>query len=128
MLDRIPHRPPVRLVEELLRADADGAEASLLVREGSWLRHGSFAPEALVEALAQTCALHAAKNAPEGASMQGALAALTKWTFPARALPGERVLLAVKLQTRLGPLAAYEGVARVGDREIARGDLRVVGR
>jgi 3-hydroxymyristoyl/3-hydroxydecanoyl-(acyl carrier protein) dehydratase len=127
-VDRIPHRPPVRLVERFLRADTVSAEAALVVREGSWLRHGALAPEALVEALAQTCALQAVANATEGVKLEGALAAVSRFRFSSRAEPGDEVRLAVTLQTRLGPLAAFEGVARVGEREVARGELRVVGR
>ncbi len=127
VIDRIPHKAPARLVERLLRADAESAEAALVVADGPWLRAGALAAEALVEALAQTCALHAAANAPPEARLEGVLAALTRFSFPHRAVPGDEVRLYVKLQTRMGPLAAFEGVARVGEREVARGDLRVLG-
>ena len=127
VIDRIPHREPARLVERLLRADAESAEASLVVREGPWLRGGALAGEALVEALAQTCALHAAANSSPEARLEGVLAAVSKFAFRTRATPGDEVRLSVRLQTKLGPLAAFEGVARVGDREVARGELRVLG-
>lgn len=127
-IDRIPHRPPARLVERLVASNADTTEAELVVREGPWLRRGSLAAEALVEALAQTCALHAVANTKEGAGHTGVLAAVSHFMFPTRAVPGDTVRLEVRLETRMGPLAAFEGVARVGEREVARGELRVVAR
>jgi len=121
----LPHRPPVRLVERVLRMDERGAAAELVVRE-PWVRRGAFAPEALIEALAQTCALHAAARARPGERARGGvLAGVSRFRFPARALPGETVVLSVELQALLGPLAAFEGVARSGEREVARGELRV---
>lgn len=124
-IDRIPHRPPARIVERFLGADETEAKASFVVRHGPWLRGGAFAPEALVEALAQTTALYVAANTPPEIQIAGVLAAVSHFACASRALPGEEVHLTVRLQTRLGPLAAFEGVARVGDREVARGDLRV---
>jgi 3-hydroxymyristoyl/3-hydroxydecanoyl-(acyl carrier protein) dehydratase len=127
ILELIPHRPPARLVERLVRADATAAVAELVVRDGPWLRRGALAPEALVEALAQTCALFAASSATAGsAPVAGALASVSRFTWPTRAVPGDVVTLAVRIQTTLGPLVAFEGIACVGEREVARGELRVV--
>jgi predicted hotdog family 3-hydroxylacyl-ACP dehydratase len=121
----LPHRPPARLVERALRADAAGAEAELTVRD-AWLRRGALAEEALVEALAETCALYASARAGEAREARsGVLAAVSRFVFPERARPGETVRLEVRLETVLGPLAAFEGVARVGAHEVARGELRV---
>ncbi|HZU99711.1 MAG TPA: hypothetical protein VFF73_23570, partial [Planctomycetota bacterium] len=55
----------------------------------------------------------------------GALAAVSRFEFPSPAVPGDVVNLQVRLQATLGPLAAFEGVARVGERVVARGELRV---
>jgi len=41
-------------------------------------------------------------------------------------VPGDVVTLSVRVQTAMGPLVAFEGVATVGAREVARGELRVV--
>jgi predicted hotdog family 3-hydroxylacyl-ACP dehydratase len=116
----IPHRAPVVLVERVVSRDATQATAEMTVRE-PWLRDGALAPEALVEALAQTCAVYAQTDV----ARQGVLAKLNDFTFPARAREGERVTLVVRLQTRVGPLAAFESSAQVGDRIVARGELRV---
>lgn len=121
----LPHRPPARLLERALRADAVGAEAELVVRD-SWLRRGALAEEALVEALAETCALYASARAGESpGARSGVLAAVSRFVFKEKARAGETVRLEVSLETVLGPLAAFEGVARVGVREVARGELRV---
>jgi predicted hotdog family 3-hydroxylacyl-ACP dehydratase len=121
----LPHRPPARLIERVLRADDSGAEAELTVQD-PWLRRGALAEEALVEALAETCAVFASARARPGERARaGVLAAVSRFVFPGRARAGETVRLAVSLETVLGPLAAFEGVARVGEREVARGELRV---
>jgi predicted hotdog family 3-hydroxylacyl-ACP dehydratase len=123
----IPHAGHSLLLERVLPGDETLARAELVVREGPWLRAGALAPEALVEALAQTAAAFAALEARRRgvAATGGVLAAVSHFAFPARATPGETVTLEVRLETVLGPLAAFEGRASVGEREVARGELRV---
>lgn len=126
LLAKIPHRAPALLLDRVIEADPEGSRAELLVREGPWLRGGALAPEALVEALAQTCAVHAAAQAPGGgAPRAGALAALSRFEFPSRATPGRTVTLSVRLQARIGELVAFEGTAVAGPDVVARGELRV---
>ncbi len=109
----------------LLERQVEAGVCELTVREGPWLRRGALAPEALVEALAQTCAAWGASSSPAGGGRGGALAAVSRFEFPSPAVPGEIVRLEVRLQATLGPLAAFEGVACVGERVVARGELRV---
>jgi predicted hotdog family 3-hydroxylacyl-ACP dehydratase len=124
--DLIPHRPPARIVERVVSADDVSAETELTVREGSWLRGGALAPEALVEALAQTAAVYAGLAARGGAAPRaGYLAGMSRFEFPSAARPGDVVRLSVRVETKIGDLVAFEGTARVHDREVARGELRV---
>jgi 3-hydroxymyristoyl/3-hydroxydecanoyl-(acyl carrier protein) dehydratase len=128
--DLIPHRPPARLLERVLDATDEGAVAELTVREGPWTRAGKLAPEALVEALAQTAALYAGARARREGSegrlpRAGVLAAVSRFEFPRPARPGDRVRLEVRLQKALGELVAFEARARVGEGDVAQGELRV---
>lgn len=120
----VPHRPPALLLERVLAADEAGAAAELLVREGPWVRGGALAPEALVEALAQTAAAFAGAQANRE-PRAGLLAGFSRFEFPTPARPGDRVRLEVRLEKVLGELAAFEGRASVEGRLVARGELRV---
>ncbi len=125
----LPHRPPARLIERVVAADELGATAELSVREGPWLRCGVLAPEALIEALAQTAAVYASVRARALASTSsppaGHLAGIANFAFEAPARPGDLVVLAVKLERTFGQLVAFGARAYTRGRDVARGELRV---
>jgi 3-hydroxyacyl-[acyl-carrier-protein] dehydratase len=55
--DYIPHRPPFVMIDNLLKASADGFETDFFIEEDNVLVHSGFFEESgLIENIAQTCA------------------------------------------------------------------------
>jgi 3-hydroxyacyl-[acyl-carrier-protein] dehydratase len=122
----LPHRPPWLLVDRVISVDADAVVAEKRVSAGDPLvgDTGLGGPLAL-EALAQAAAcLMGTKAAEAGASVHlGYLVAARGWKFPSIAQPGETVTLEARRTSSLGALHGFSAVARVGEREIASGEL-----
>ena len=127
--DFLPHRPPFRFVDSLIRLFDDGAECELaLTGDDPRLQQGRLAPLFLLEALAHTTAVfHGAQNTTsEKSPDSGMLVQIGDAQFFSSAHAGDRVFLHVKRVHSLGRFARFAGVASVGDKPLVKADLTVV--
>jgi predicted hotdog family 3-hydroxylacyl-ACP dehydratase len=109
----IPHRHPMRLVEEVVTIDEDAVETSSVVRD-TWptAEHGCVRTVVLVELIAQSAAvLQGWKERRENDTALGGLlvgiqhATLTRPTVPV----GARLLCTVRISHGLTNYLAFEG-------------------
>jgi 3-hydroxyacyl-[acyl-carrier-protein] dehydratase len=129
-LDWLPHRPPMRLVEQIVEL-VPGAEARCARRTApsDWYFQGHFPEHAvvpavvLVELVAQTggLAAGAGESAESGAPVQLRVAALGPFKFPAAAGPGMQLEARARVVGRMGGLVKVEGEVTADGRLVAAG-------
>lgn len=128
----LPHRPPMRLVEEIVEI-VPGARAVTrrLTRPDDWFFDGHFPGQpvipaiVLVELLAQTGGLAAGAPAPgaDAQPLQLRVAALGPFKFPAGAGPGVTLEAEARVIGAIGGLYKIEGEVRADTRTVASGAL-----
>jgi len=116
-VDLLPHKPPMRLVEEI--ADlvvGQSARGLRVARPDDWYFQGHFPGDpvvpaiVLIELLAQTGGLVAASgNQPDVAGAKLRVAALGPFKFPATARPHQRLDARARVSGRVGNLIKIEG-------------------
>jgi 3-hydroxyacyl-[acyl-carrier-protein] dehydratase len=129
LLARLPHQPPMRLVERIERIEpGELATASRTARPGDWYFDGHFPGEpvvpavVLVELLAQTGGLAAARD-PGLEPLAMRLAALGPFKFPVSAGPGAQLVATATVQGRMGALVRIQGEVTADGRLVATGSL-----
>jgi 3-hydroxymyristoyl/3-hydroxydecanoyl-(acyl carrier protein) dehydratase len=118
---RLPHRFPFRLVDR----EADGG-ALLCATAAAWWDRGEegLALPLLVEGVAQSAALLLGSEG--GPAERMALAAVEAARLDRRPLPGERLEIRVRLETRLGRLVRVRGELTAGGEEIGAATVVLV--
>jgi 3-hydroxyacyl-[acyl-carrier-protein] dehydratase len=130
-LDRLPHKPPMRLVDELLDIDPGvSATTARTTRPTDFFFQGHFPGRPivpammLVEMIAQTGGIAAASASSDDArTSPGTLAALGGFKFPSAAGPDARLTIHARVVGRIGRLVKIEGEVRADGVVVAAGTL-----
>jgi 3-hydroxymyristoyl/3-hydroxydecanoyl-(acyl carrier protein) dehydratase len=129
LLERLPHRPPMRLVERVIELRAgELARTERVTRPDDWFFDGHFPDQpvmpaiALIELVAQTGGLAAAD--PESSRPQSMrVAAVTDFKFPAAASPGAVLVATARVAGRMGLLTKIEGQVTADGQVVATGAI-----
>jgi 3-hydroxyacyl-[acyl-carrier-protein] dehydratase len=126
-LARLPHQPPMRLVDEVVEVSPGAsARARRRVRDEDWFFQGHFPGNpvvpaiVLVELLAQTGGLAVGGD---GAPLQLRVAAFGAFKFPAAAVPGALLEVTARLAGRMGGLYKIEGDVTADGVVVATGSV-----
>ena len=126
LYELLPHRPPMLMIDELLRSDERSAEARVCFK-GKELatNRGEVLEWALIESLAQTVAALQGSIAQKLGSPpgRGMLTGVRDFRFHGLADADALLELSVEIERRLDPFALVRGRVRQGERLIAEGGL-----
>jgi 3-hydroxyacyl-[acyl-carrier-protein] dehydratase len=136
-LDLLPHRPPMRLVEEIADLVAgESARGLRVAHPEDWYFQGHFPDDpvvpaiVLIELLAQTGGLAAASGGERSGSAMLRVAAVGPFKFPGGARPHQLLDARARVVGRVGGLIKIEGEVladgvRVAVGSVTLADLRV---
>ena len=134
LLDLLPHRPPMRLLDEIVElVPGRHAHARRELRPDDFFFNGHFPGEpivpavVLVEMIAQAGGLAAgAPSSPEASSAQPLrlrVAGLGPFKFPRAAAPGAQLDVQVRVAGHLGGLYKIEGEVKADGQLVAVGSV-----
>lgn len=130
-LELLPHRPPMRLVEEIVEVvPGQFARARRATRTDDWFFQGHF-PDGpvvpaivLVELLAQTGGFAACSDAASHlAAKRLRVAALGGFKFPGAAIPPAMLEATARVAGRMGGMIKIEGEVTADGVRVAAGSL-----
>jgi 3-hydroxymyristoyl/3-hydroxydecanoyl-(acyl carrier protein) dehydratase len=129
LVARLPHQPPMRLVEHVVEfVPGRQARTTRRARPDDWYFDGHFPDRpivpavALVELIAQTGGLAAVGGEGEG-PLQLRVAAFNNLKFPAAAVPGALLECTAQVVTRFSGLIKVEGSVTADGTLVAAGSV-----
>jgi 3-hydroxyacyl-[acyl-carrier-protein] dehydratase len=133
-LDLLPHRPPMRLIEEVV-STGPGKEAvgSRVAKPDDFYFQGHFPQNPivpaiiLVELVAQVGGLAVGVDGAEPHPLQLRVAAIGPFKFPSAARPGARLEASARVAGSLGGLYKIDGAVTADGIIVASGSLTLAG-
>jgi 3-hydroxyacyl-[acyl-carrier-protein] dehydratase len=129
-VDLLPHRPPMRLVEEIADLVAgESARGLRVARPEDWYFQGHFPDDpvvpaiVLIELLAQTGGLAAASGGERPGSAMLRVAAVGPFKFPGAARPHQLLDARARVVGRIGGLIKIEGEVLADGVRVAVGSV-----
>ena len=130
-VDLLPHRPPMRLVDEIADlVDGQSARGLRVARPEDWYFQGHFPDDpvvpaiVLIELLAQTGGLAAASGEERsGSAAMLRVAAVGPFKFPGAARPHQLLEARARVIGRIGRLIRIEGDVRADGIRVAVGSV-----
>lgn len=129
IMEIIPHRPPMLLVDEIIELSEEGAVGTLHLTGDEFFFQGHFPGNPIMpavirlEALAQVGAV-ALLSIPEFKGKTAVYTGIDKAKFRAMAVPGDTLRMEIKFVKRRGPMAVAEGKVFVGDKVAAEAEIK----
>ena len=128
----IPHRAPFLWIDQIVELEpGERCVALKYVDPAEPFFKGHFPAQAilpgvfLIEAVAQTSGVMLGSASSEGDGIPK-LAAINRFKFLKVVEPGSKLRIETRKLTESGSMACVEGIVRVGDEIVARGELTVV--
>lgn len=127
LVERIPHRPPIRCIGRVLVVARDHAESEYVIPDdGVFCHDGRFLPEGMIEALAQAAGVMEAceEAAQQKRSARGMLVVIKDFVIHTLPRSGEVIHFRIDLQRRLGPFTLVRGKATRNGALLAEGTFK----
>ena len=128
VLEGMPHRPPMRLIETVIEACATAIVCQTQLRPDTIVvRDGRLSPLVAIELFAQAAAALMVWRAREGGApiVSGMLLGTRRITLDGAPRVGEILTIRVEERWHTGPLAQFHGVLSRDDETIASGAINV---
>ncbi len=128
VLELIPHRPPMVMIDRLVRCDAASAEATKTFREGEYgVGGGRVEDSLLVECVAQTVAAMQgyAHKQQGGRPSQGMLVGIDDFSVHAAASAGVPLTIEVSITHTVGQFRIVSGSVTQQGKLVAQGQVKV---
>jgi 3-hydroxyacyl-[acyl-carrier-protein] dehydratase len=129
ILKRLPHRYPFLLVDrvlEIVPGEMCKAVKNVTMNEpqfqGHWPENPMFPGVLVLEAMAQVGAL-CVLSCPENAGMLAVFAGIDGVRFRRQVIPGDQMIIDVRITRRKANIGKAEGVTRVGDNIVCEGEF-----
>jgi len=129
IMEILPHRPPMLLVDEILEMDETHAVGTLHLTGEEFFFQGHFPGNPIMpavfrlEALAQTGGV-ALLSLPEFKGKTAVYTGIDKAKFRAVVKPGDTLRLEMRFTKRRGAMAVAEGIAWVDDQKAAEAEIK----
>lgn len=129
IMEIIPHRAPMLLVDEISELDGEHAVGTLHLTGDEFFFQGHFPGNPIMpavfqlEALAQTGAV-ALLSIPEFKGKTAVYTGIDKAKFRAMVHPGDTIRMEIKFVKRRGPMAVAEGVVWNGENKCAEAEIK----
>jgi len=123
----LPHRPPMVMIDALVRCEGDSAEAAKTFAAGGYGSEGGIVLEAaLIECLAQAVAAFQGRQARQAGREppRGMLVGVSDFAFHRPARCGRPLRLTVEVTRRLGPFVLAAGRVEQDGALVAEGNLK----
>lgn len=127
--DFVPHRPPMLLVERVLRVEDDGAsgEVSAVVSKDSPLlmSDGLLDPAAFIELIAQSFAAVSGAAFRDQPPRPGFLVGVREFTVHGHAREGDELRILVRKDSEFASFVMVEGEVLCADKRLAGGSIKL---
>ena len=129
LLELIPQRPPVVMVDTLYSCDERGAETGFTIPEHHlFCDSGFFSEGGIIENMAQTAAAHLGyicreKNVPVPIGFIGAVKNLEIFSLPKA---GSRLSTTIRIENEVFGVTVISGQVVCHERTIARAEMKIV--
>ena len=118
IMEILPHRPPMLLVDEIVEMDEEHVIGLLHLTGDEFFFQGHFPGNPIMPAVFRLLSM------PEFKGKTAVYTGIDKAKFRAMAKPGDTLRLEVHFTKRRGPMAVAEGVAWVGDQKAAEAEIK----
>ena len=129
ILKRLPHRYPFLLVDRVLEIEPGEmckAIKNVTMNEpqfqGHWPENPMFPGVLVLEAIAEVGAI-CVLSCPENAGMLAVFAGIDGVRFKRQVIPGDQMVIDVRITRRKANIGKAEGIARVGDKIVCEGEF-----
>jgi 3-hydroxyacyl-[acyl-carrier-protein] dehydratase len=129
ILKRLPHRYPFLLIDrvlEIVPGDTCQAIKNVTMNEpqfqGHWPENPMFPGVLVLEAMAQVGAI-CVLSCPENAGMLAVFAGIDGVRFRRQVIPGDQMVIDVRITRRKAHIGKAEGIARVGGEIVCEGEF-----